>query len=115
VHACPGMPVDVKNDLGDYVTGMAAAAGASGRYYVMMEPVFSFAGPFVRLTLAKAAETDFNDTIFDRREIEISEGGFRHLNSKYGNMGRFETFDELSVAQAKHSAYLEEAMVFAKS
>ena len=109
------MPVDVKNDLGDYVTGMAAAAGASGRYYVMMEPVFSFTRPFVRLTLAKAAETNFNDTIFDRREIEISEGGFRHLNSKYGDMGRFETFDELSVAQSKYSAYLEEAVVFAKS
>jgi hypothetical protein len=113
-HVCASMPVDLRHEQRNYIVNMAAAVGASGRYYVMIEPTWNFVGAFVRLILAKASDSLVNDTIIDRREIKITEGGWAHLNSKYGDPGRLESFDDLSAAQSKHSAYLKEVMVFAR-
>ena len=113
-HDCKKIPVDRKSEAESYLGNMATAAGAGGQFYVMMEPTWNFAGPFVRLILAKASETSFNDTIFDRREIEISKGGWAHLNSKYGDLGKFETFDGLPAAEAKYSEFMKEAIAYAR-
>ena len=113
-HTCAGMPPDIKHELTDYAGGVTSAAGASGLYYVMMEPTRNFAGPFVRLILAKAGETLVNDQIIDRQEIKISEGGWGHLNSKYGDLGRLEYFDDPDEAQARHSMYLKQVTVYAR-
>ena len=80
----------------------------------MMEPTRNFAGPFVRLILAKAGNTLVNDYIIDRQEIKITEGGWGHLNSRYGDLGRLESFDDLAEARARHSIYLKEAMTYAR-
>ena len=92
------MSQDVKHEQEDYVRGVTTALSASGPYYVMMEPTRNCAGPFVRLILAKASNTLVNDHIIDRQEIKITEGGWGHLNSRYGNLGRLESFDDLSTA-----------------
>jgi hypothetical protein len=108
------MPLDVKHEQENYILDVTAALGARARYYVIMEPTRNFAGAFVRLILAKASDTLLNDLIIDRREIKITEGGWAHLNSKYGNLGRLESFDDLDEAQARHSMYLKEAMTYAR-
>ena len=113
-HTCGRMPVDVEYGQGGYIQEMTAAVGACGRYYVMMEPTRNLAGAFVRLILAKASDTLVNDTIIDRREVRITDGGWGHLNSKYGDLGRLESFDDLAAARARHSLYLEEAMAYAR-
>ena len=113
-HTCARMPPDVKHDQEDCVRGVTTALSTSGRYYVMMEPTRNFVGPFVRLILAKAGNTLVNDHIIDRQEIKITEGGWGHLNSRYGNLGRLESFDDLGEAQARHSIYLKEAMTYAR-
>ncbi len=110
------MPVDAKYERAGYLEGIAAALAAGGRYYVMMEPSRNKAhGPFVRLNLAKAGDSVFRDTVFDHQEIEVSEGGLGYLNSKYGYLGKFETFDDLSAAQARYAEFLNEATAYRKS
>ncbi len=113
-HACARMPPDVKHEQEDYVRGVTTALSTSGPYYVMMEPTRNFTGPFVRLILAKAGNTLVNDHIIDRQEINISEGGWAYLNSRYGNLGRLEPFDDLDQARARHSMYLKEAMNYVR-
>jgi hypothetical protein len=108
------MPLDVKHDQENCVLNVTAALGACGRYYVIMEPTRNFAGAFVRLILAKASDTLVNDMIVDRREIKITDGGWAHLNSRYGDLGRLESFDDLDEAQVRHSMYLKEAMTYAR-
>jgi hypothetical protein len=66
----------------------------------------------VRLNLAKAAEKGFNDTIFDHKEIEVSDGGLGYLNSKYGYLWKLETLDDLSAAQVRYNGFVREAMAY---
>ncbi len=114
-HNCSAAPVDQRHEAADYLAGVHAAINARGRHYVMVEPTRDMAhGPFVRLTLAKAGDTLLTDRVLDRREIEVSEGGLGHLNSKYGYLGVFETFDDLPTARARYSEFFKEVMAYAK-
>lgn len=111
----PSSPINARHEVASYLEAIQSAANAGGRYYVMVEPTRSIAhGPFVRLTLAKAGDTLFNDDVYDQQELEVSNGRLGYLNAKYGYLGMLETFDDFSTGQVRYAQILEEVKAHKK-